>query len=217
MTVPTPDLATIHAEMDRARGEFHALIAESSPADLARLSNGTRWTNRELLFHMLLGYLVTRNVLPLVKIVSRLPTSVRRGFAALLNAGTRPFDQINYWGSRAGGRALAPHRMLSWFDRVVSSLHRHLDHESSAALQRGMPFPARWDPYFADWMSLADAYHYPTLHFDHHKRHVCCVGRRQSVRGRDGRQFAGVRQRDQASSSNAMRTRSWMGRSTVIA
>jgi hypothetical protein len=49
MTVPTPDLATIHAEMDRARGEFHALIAKSSPADLARLSNGTRWANRELL------------------------------------------------------------------------------------------------------------------------------------------------------------------------
>jgi len=60
MTVPTPDLATIHAEMERARGEFHALIAKSSQADLARLSNGTRWTNRELLFHMLLGYLVTR-------------------------------------------------------------------------------------------------------------------------------------------------------------
>jgi hypothetical protein len=53
MTVPTPDLATIHAEMERARAEFHALMAKSSPAGLARLSNGTRWTNRELLFHML--------------------------------------------------------------------------------------------------------------------------------------------------------------------
>jgi len=52
--------------------------------------------NRELLFHMLLGYLVTRNVIPIVKIVSRLPTPVQRGFAAGLNAGTRPFDQINY-------------------------------------------------------------------------------------------------------------------------
>jgi hypothetical protein len=172
MTVPTPDLATIHAEMERARGEFHALIAKSSPADLARLSTGTRWTNRELLFHMLLGYLVTRNVIPLVKIMSRLPAAARRGFAALLNTGTRPFDQINYWGSRAGGRALTPRRMLRSFDRVVSSLHRHLDNESHAALQCGMAFPSRWDPYFADWMSLADAYHYPTLHFDHHKRQL---------------------------------------------
>ena len=172
MTVPTPDLATIHAEMERACGEFHALVAKSSPADLARLSHGTRWTNRELLFHMLLGYLVTRNAIPLVKIVSRLPTPVRRRFAALLNAGTRPFDQISYWGSRAGGRALTPRRMLRWFDGVVFSLHRDLDHESQAALQRRMAFPSRWDPHFADWMRLADAYHYPTLHFDHHKRQL---------------------------------------------
>jgi hypothetical protein len=172
MTVPTPDLASIHAEMERASGEFHALIAKSSPADLARLSNGTRWTNRELLFHMLLGYLVTRNVIPLFKLVSRLPTPVRRGFAAVLNTGTRPFDEINYWGSRAGGRVLTPRRMLRWFDRVMSSLHRHLNHESPASLHRCMAFPSRWDPYFADWMSLADAYHYPTLHFDHHKRQL---------------------------------------------
>lgn len=172
MTVPTPDLATIRDEMDRARFEFHRFLATSSPADLARLSNGTRWTNRELLFHMLLGYLVTRNVLILMKIVSRLPIPAQRGFAASLNAATRPFDQINYWGSRAGGRILTPRWMAAWFDRVVASLHRRLDHESHAALERGMAFPHRWDPYFADWMSLADAYHYPTLHFDHHKRQL---------------------------------------------
>lgn len=172
MMVPAPDLATIHAEMERARGEFHALIAISSPTDLARPSIGTRWTNRELLFHMLLGYLVTRNVLPLVKTVNRAPTPVRRGFATPLNAGTRAFDQINYWGSRAGGRALTPRRMRRSFDHVVRSLHRHLDRESPVALQRAMAFPSRWDPYFTDWMTLADAYHYPTLHFDHHKRQL---------------------------------------------
>ena len=107
MTVPRPDLAAIHAEMNRARPEFHDLVANSSPNDLARLSNGTRWTNRELLFHMLLGYLVTRNVLALVKTVSRLPASTQRGFAAMLDGATRPFGQVNYWGSRAGGRMSA--------------------------------------------------------------------------------------------------------------
>jgi hypothetical protein len=35
-----------------------------------------------------------------------------------------------------------------------------------------MSFPVRWDPYFADRMSLADVYHYPTLHFDHHRRQL---------------------------------------------
>jgi hypothetical protein len=62
--------------------------------------------------------------------------------------------------------------MLRWFDRVMSSLHRHLDQENPAALERRMAFPPRWDPYFADWMNLSDAYHYPTLHFDHHERQL---------------------------------------------
>jgi hypothetical protein len=35
-----------------------------------------------------------------------------------------------------------------------------------------MHFPTRWDPYFRDFMTLADVYHYPTEHFDHHDRQL---------------------------------------------
>ena len=51
-----------------------------------------------MLFHMLFGYLVTRNLRIVVKVVAKLPTGVQRGFAALLNRATRPFHQVNYWG-----------------------------------------------------------------------------------------------------------------------
>ncbi|HVT78196.1 MAG TPA: DinB family protein, partial [Acidimicrobiales bacterium] len=57
-----PSRGDIRDELDRARAEFSALVAESTPADLRRPSNGTRWTNRELLFHMVFGYLITRNL-----------------------------------------------------------------------------------------------------------------------------------------------------------
>ena len=62
--------------------------------------------------------------------------------------------------------------MAGWMDRVIGSLHRHLDGEGSAALRRSMAFPTRWDPYFTEHMSLADVYHYATLHFDHHRRQL---------------------------------------------
>jgi hypothetical protein len=165
-------LDALHAEMDRARKEFRDLAHRGTPADFARRSSGTRWTNRELLFHMLFGYLVTRNLRIVVKIVARLPADAQGGFAALLNGATRPFHQINYWGSRAGGRLVSPARMTAWLDRVIASLHRHLDRESEAALQASMAFPTSWDPYFAKRMSLADVYHYPTVHFDHHRRQL---------------------------------------------
>jgi hypothetical protein len=32
-----------------------------------------------------------------------------------------------------------------------------------------MRFPPRWDPYFAEHMSLAEVYHDATVHFDHHR------------------------------------------------
>ena len=73
--VPHPaalDRAAVRAEMDQARADFRRLVSDATPADLRRLSDGTRWTNQQLLFHMLLGYLITRALLILARIFSRL-------------------------------------------------------------------------------------------------------------------------------------------------
>ena len=94
-------------------------------------------------------------------------------FAAALDAAGRPFHHINCWGSRAGGRILTPAQMAGWMDRVIRSLHHHdLEREGSTSLQRSMAFPTGWDPYFTERMSLAEVYHYATLHFDHHRRQL---------------------------------------------
>ena len=172
MTTAIPSREEIRHEMDRACVEFRGLLRSSSPPDLARLSDGTRWTNGELLFHMLFGYLLTRNLRLVVKVVTRVPVPAQRGFARLLDSATRPFHHVNYWGSRVGGRVVKGARLDAWFGRVIDSLHRRLDAESDVALQRSMCFPVRWDPYFAERMTLADVYHYATLHFDHHRRQL---------------------------------------------
>ena len=166
------DRQAIRSEFEGARERFHALVGFASEQDLATASNGTRWTNRELLFHMLFGYIVVRALLPLVKFVSRLPKPVGRGFAALLNAATAPFNIINYWGSRAGARAYAPQRMASKFDAMIAALERRLAAEHDRSMMRSMPFPTRWDPFFKDTMTLAEVYHYPTQHFDFHERQL---------------------------------------------
>ena len=70
---------------------------------------------------MLFGYLITRNLRLVVKIVARV-APLQRGFADALDAATRPFDVINYWGSRFGGRVVSPARMVRWSDRVIAAL-----------------------------------------------------------------------------------------------
>jgi hypothetical protein len=166
------DRSHLHDELDRTRGEFHRLVEQAGPGELRRPSNGTRWDNRQLLFHMLLGYLIIRALLALVRAFSRLPTGISRGFARVLNAGTRPFDVANFLGSYAAGKTVSPHRMDVMFDHVVDKLHRRLDAERDADLERGMYYPTRWDPFFKEYMTLADVYSFPTQHFDFHRRQL---------------------------------------------
>lgn len=169
MREPAVDRQAIHDEMERARAQFHMLLRDASSDDLRRRSNGTKWTNEQLLFHMVFGYLVVRVLLGLVKFFGRLPAPASAVFANVLNSATRPFHHINYWGSCGAARVSGHRRLGRKFDRVVTSLHRHLDAENEATLRRGMHFPPDWDPYFNDFMTLAEVYHYPTQHFDFHR------------------------------------------------
>ena len=166
------DRAAVIAEMDQAQADFRRLAAAATAADLRRRSGGTKWTNRELLFHMLFGYLVVRALLVLVRVFGLLPDPASKAYARLLDAARGPFDLINYLGSRAGARILSPRRMSRMLDHVIAALQHRLRRETETALHAGMHFPATWDPLFTSYMTLADVYHYPTRHFRFHQRQL---------------------------------------------
>ena len=166
------DRQAIAGELEACRLQLHELLATAGPADLRRRSDGTRWTNEQLLFHMVFGFLVVRSLLPLVRLMGHLPAPVGTGFAALLDSARRPFHVVNYWGSRLGARVFDATRMGRLCDRVVGALCRSLDRRSERSLGRGMPFPTSWDPYFTRYMTLAEVYRYPSLHFEHHRRQL---------------------------------------------
>ena len=65
-------------------------------------------------------------------------------------------------------------------DRVLSGLQTSLRAQPERALDRGMHFPVGWDPYFRDCMTLRDVYHYPTQHYDHHRRQLTLARARGS-------------------------------------
>jgi hypothetical protein len=167
------DRTKIAADLERARVEFHRLLAEAERDDAwGKPTYGTRWTNEQLLFHMIFGYMVVRRLLILVRVLSRLPDPVSRLFARALDGATTPFHAINYYGSCAAALVYNRRRMGAKLDRVIAALRRKLDHESDADFPRGMYFPPRWDPFFSDFMTLADVYRYPGKHFDFHARQL---------------------------------------------
>ena len=101
--------------------DLDTLLARAAPDRLRARSDGTRWTNGQLLFHMLV------------------------------------FDR---------------RRMGALCDRTVAALVRRLESEPEERLHRGMPFPTTWDPYFRPFMTLAEVYAYPVLHFEHHRQQL---------------------------------------------
>jgi len=174
--VEDSDHETIYEELLRARVTFRRHLEGASREDLARPTDGTRWTNQQLLFHMLLGYLIMRPLFVLARIFARLPAGNSRVFARLLDAATGPFNWVNYLGSCAGAAIFPRRRMAAKLDRVTLAMERRLRTQTAVELRCGMHYPVRWDPFFKDFMTLADLYHYPTRHFDFHE-HQLTLGR----------------------------------------
>ncbi|MHC6219574.1 hypothetical protein [Arthrobacter sp. MMS24-S77] len=53
-----PDREATIAGYNRACRELTRWLENATTSDLRRKSNGTRWTNEELLFHMVFGYMI---------------------------------------------------------------------------------------------------------------------------------------------------------------
>jgi DinB superfamily len=167
-----PDAAGIAAEYTRVRDEFRAYVDTATPESLARRTAGTRWTNRQMLFHQLFGYLLVRVLIGLAKLAGRLPRGATRPVAAVMNALSRPFHVMNYVSSAVPGSFVGLQWMVRVLDRVTTRMAARRARETPESLARGMCYPAGWDPFFQPYMTVADLYHYPTQHFDWHARQL---------------------------------------------
>lgn len=163
------DRHDIHRELERVRADLHHLVANATAADLRRRTNGTRWTNGQMLWHMAFGFLIVRRLLPLVRLLGRLPPVFSRTFATVLNAAARPFHVINYLGSVGGALVFHGPRLTRQFDRTIDRLHSRLDAETEKSLAGRTHFPVGWDPFFRDTMTIEQVYAYGTQHYDFHR------------------------------------------------
>jgi hypothetical protein len=168
----TGDRSDLAADLERTRADFHHLLSLVGEDEWDRPTDGTRWTNEQLLFHMVFGYMVVQRLLILVGLFGQLPDWVSRGYARILNAASTPFHVINYYGTCLAASFYDRNRMSAKMDRTIGGLQRSIARVHDDALQRGMFFPTRWDPYFRDFMSMADVYLYPGQHYDHHRRQL---------------------------------------------
>lgn len=167
MTVPDSD--PVKADLLWIAADFRGIVLAASNDELDLPSIGTRWTNRQLLFHMALGQNIALAGIPLLWLFSRLPPSASRRWSRLLNACAGPYNWVNWAGSAAGGRFLKPRGALRMLERTTRTIVAWYDRADSRALSRGMTMPTLWDPYFLPWMSRRDVLEWAPKHYRHHR------------------------------------------------
>jgi hypothetical protein len=159
-------------ELISARAEFHQLLVALSDEDLNKRSKNKGWTNGEILFHMVLGFLIVDMLLPLVKIFNRLPRVYSKLFAQILNFSTPVFNFCNALGARIGGRIFTRISLEKRFDGVINNLLKKSDRIKSNEWRLGMYYPDKWDGLFDEYMTIEKLFRYPVKHFRFHLKQL---------------------------------------------
>jgi len=121
---------------------------------------------------MLFGYLIVRTLLILVRALPGRPAAFPSSSQQSSTRPRRPFTLLTTWDPSAARESSAHSGMNKTFDLVVAHFVTSLEKDPDSQLRRGMHFPVGWDPYFQEYMTIEDVYHYATLHYDYHRRQL---------------------------------------------
>jgi hypothetical protein len=164
--------ATLRAELVASQAEFHELLDLVAPNSWRQPSRNPAWTNGQLLFHIALGFFLLIPLVRIMRVFSALPKGASRAFARCLNLGTPIFNWINAIGPRVGARVLNAKRLGSTFDSVCRKNLAAIDAMRPEDWGRGMHYPTRWEPRFADFMTVESLFRYPAVHMRHHRAQI---------------------------------------------
>ncbi len=162
----------IRDELEATRTAFHALSDSLSEADRQRRSTNAAWTNGEVLFHITFAFMLLPKLMWLIRFFGRLPKQWSKPFAMLLNFSTPVFNWINGLAPHGGARLYHGQRLDRKYDREHAHILHLLNTLPDAELQRGMYYPDKWDGLFRPYMTLADLFVYPTIHFRFHRDQI---------------------------------------------
>jgi hypothetical protein len=164
--------ARVRLELAESRCRFHALVDSLSQEEWDAPSRNPAWTNGQLVYHALFGFVLVPSLFWMIRFWSTLPDGYSRRFAQALDFTTPLFNRVNAIGPRAQARLFGRRRACAIFDWIYRSILRKVDSLHGERWGRGMHYPRRWDPTFGDFMTFEALFGYPSEHFAHHLRHL---------------------------------------------
>ena len=170
--MPSPDSEIrerLRLELEQARVGFQDLVAAFSQQGWDAPSQNPNWTNGQLLFHIAFAFMLVPPLCRLMRLFGHVSRNWSRRFAAVLNASTPVFNRINALGPRLAARHYRGEALSRKYDRVYAAIRKQLDLIGDDEWTRGMHYPVRWDPRFGEYVTFAELFRYPMVHFEHHR------------------------------------------------
>jgi hypothetical protein len=164
----------LRADLESARSAFYAVTDSLSEEDRRQPSNIPGWSNEQLLFHMVFGFLLLPSLVRIIRFWALFPRGFSRPFAALLNFSTPAFNWINGLGPRPGARIYRGKSLVRKFDRAFVKVLKILDSTNTRELTLGMHYPQRWDPLFTGYVTMEQLFRYPPAHLKSHLKQLRC-------------------------------------------
>jgi hypothetical protein len=165
---PPLEIAALVSELERARANFRRAAESLTEVSWNRPSANPQWTNGQMMFHVLLAFMLLPYLVPLARFFGRLPPAWSKPLAASLDLATPIFNWVNGLGPRGAATVFSRVRVLRRYDALHDYAIRALTRTRVADLERGMHYPRRWDPMFRGYMTLGDVFRYPAIHMAHH-------------------------------------------------
>jgi hypothetical protein len=163
---PTAD--AIRDDLAEAGRRFHELVDSMSDSDWKTPSRNPAWTNGQVVYHVLFGFILIPALFGMIRFWSRMPPRFSRSFARALNWSTPVFNLANSLGPKGQAALFGQKRAIPIFDRVHRAILRRVDSLEQGEWRRGMYYPDRWDNLFRDFMTYEDLFRYPGLHLKKH-------------------------------------------------
>ena len=156
------------SDLEAAKAALHRAADSLGDASWNKASANPAWTNGQVMFHVLLAFMLLPYLVPLARLFGALPPSGSKPFAAVLDLATPLFNWINGQGPRGAGTVFSRARLIRRYDALHDYAFRAVVKTRPADLQRGMYYPRRWDPMFSGYMTMGDVLRYPLIHMTHH-------------------------------------------------
>ena len=164
--------AQLRADLELARQEFHTLVSSIPDQAWTQPSRNAGWNNDQLVFHILLGFILVQPLSFVLIFFGHLPDVCSQIFAGILNLATPLFNLINKIGPRFAARWLGRAGIVRKFDQISDALVKQLDHSKPGHWVLSMRYPTRWDPRFKDDMHLEEVFRYAIAHLHHHSAQI---------------------------------------------